>query len=526
MSGTGPSSCENSAHTSKAQHKTKKRKPGRVATQDAYSGTCKTQAQLVENYGFSPDEVEKYFTAYRLSVKNRKVDPELSKAILAGRKQATRKHSRPTQEELEAKGYSESNAKAYLHAFDKSLKNLDNNQGQTLSQLENMEEHVTEEARVEAARAEAARFEAANCQERPTVEQLKMDKKYSHEQATAFLAGYDRVATDHPERKLIAAKKLGMTDALNGVQKPESEQLKQAKGFNESEGLRYFEGFKEGADSLLKKVKKTAKPKPIVESDKNSERCKVIKAAKAAAKRRWERPSIEWLKTKYSDEEVVVYLKTFDENKMKEEDLKLAHAKHAGKQAAWMGREKASVKELMENSYSESEAKAYLSAYESVELPDEATVKQRKAHHSGYSVAYSGGAKPTREELKLKNKYSEGEITAYLKGFENCRTKKVDTSESANQEKRKQATEQTTADATFSALSVLAMVAAPSPKNTTVDEQSQTFLPAFSLKKKSKRTTPNDMISPSFERKEHPEPSKTSAQDNSTNSCSSQLQLA
>ncbi|MCS5711067.1 hypothetical protein [Candidatus Berkiella aquae] len=137
-----------------------------------------------------------------------------------------------------------------------------------------------------------------------------------------------------------------------------------------------------------------------------------------------QRPSIEVLQNKYTQEQIEAYFQGYDRIAGTPEEQEQRKAKIAGALRANQGMPRPTIEEL-QNKYNQEQITIYLHAYNKTIGTAEEQAR-RKAIISGRQRARTGGSRPTHEILRKK--YSEEHIAVYLKAYD----EKAGTSEAVN----------------------------------------------------------------------------------------------
>jgi len=145
-------------------------------------------------------------------------------------------------------------------------------------------------------------------------------------------------------------------------------------------------------------------------------------AGKNSAFRGNERPTLKILQERdqYTVEQAQAYLNSFDAAASDEETQELRKARVAGQQAANQGSKRPTLIELqIRSQYTEEQAKAYLNSFDAA-AGDEETQTFRRARVSGQSAARQGIKRPTLKALQTRNQYTLKQATAYLNSFDSA----------------------------------------------------------------------------------------------------------
>jgi hypothetical protein len=323
-----------------------------------------TKQELKERHDYNDEEANAYLLAFKSAVGTQQ-EQRLRRVRANGATAARNGFQKPTEQELEVRGYSGKEIETYLLAFKGAVGN-------------------EQEQKLRRARTIGANAARAGFQE-PTTQKLKARNKFNDNEAEAYILAFKNAAGTEQEQKLRRAKTIEANAARKRIQKSIPQELKARNNYDE-DALKLRQARAAGAN---------------------------------AARAGLQKPTPEELKERdYTDETANAYLQAYTVVLGDEQAQKLRKAKLEAEKAAKSGSDVTPIIQLMNSE----ESKTFLATFSKTKekIADKAAKdKIENSRRAGAMCAEKKLLCPDADSLKNNRGYTDKQVEAYFDGYKN-----------------------------------------------------------------------------------------------------------
>ncbi|MCS5709922.1 hypothetical protein [Candidatus Berkiella aquae] len=236
---------------------------------------------------------------------------------------------------------------------------------------------------------------------------LKAKLGYTDEQADVYISTFNKNVGTPEEQALKKARKAAVDAVAHGRACPTEEYLKKRMKYTAEQVKVYLEKYKELERSKEQQALRKAR-----------------KSAQGTASLGHSCYSDEALKKKgYSEKEIEAYQAAYKQSESTQEEQAKRLTRGHARTSAYHARACASEEALKKAGYTDEQITIYLATYEAAKGTEQEQAL-RKARYDAQEQAYRCRPLPTEEKLKEKG-YSEEQITAFLQSYQMTLDKKV-----------------------------------------------------------------------------------------------------